>query len=258
MHGALTRRDAAARNYPLIARRGTPQRAVAKRRTDSRRLIHDSAENEHDPLREHDMRRSARHLLGPPRKVTRMNQNSSRSQASATSTKPGLRMRAPAVRPLAIVIVENGSCWPSGFEPPDAGSDCLVIAEQIDESAPVFAERVIQRIRALHAALATVTRVTFAIGHDCGPQRRGSRSLMARTLFDSCILAARGSIDFVAHEMLDEEARHELLAFAGTLLEQVGYNPPAINVKFASPQSPASGIRRTVPTRDGETFENVA
>jgi hypothetical protein len=72
-------------------------------------------------------------------------------------------------------------------------------------------------------------------------------------------------MDFVVPDGLSEPAKRDLLALAGTLLEQVGDEGPAIRVKFAGGAAdvsarmaePLSGVRRAVPPPD-EAANRVA
>jgi hypothetical protein len=175
------------------------------------------------------------------------------ADAFRTESSPpsGIRRRAVIpCRPITLVIVESGSCWPEGFERSPTTHDCILIAQQLDESPEALAERVVRRLDSIRSKGAVIERATFAAGAAMGSACCNARSRVARALLASSTLAPCGSIDFVTHESASEEAKRELLALAGTLLEQIGPDAPAVNVRFAGTHESTSGVRRAVPRPD--------
>jgi hypothetical protein len=153
-------------------------------------------------------------------------------------------MDAPATNvtsPVSILVIEHASYSLPWLEREGSGqvavpggqlsSDVVVVSQLASEPPAVFATRVMRRVARLDSTT-PVARAVLA----CGP-RSDEASLDARARIAQALLAAAQSspaakLTLAAAPSASDHLRHELLAIAGTLLEQSRTPTVAISVQL--------------------------
>lgn len=142
--------------------------------------------------------------------------------------------RRPTGDRCCLFAMELGGRWPSWMAPPLA-SRVLVQASQ--EAASVFATRVVRAIAAICRDDQSLETVVIAAGW----VEDREQVLAARSRITQAVAKAMdggpGSVLLSAHDLLPEEARHELLSTAGALAAQLAGSSIEIRVRFDSEPS---------------------
>jgi hypothetical protein len=125
--------------------------------------------------------------------------------------------------------MELGGRWPTWMAPPPA-SRILVQAGQ--ETVSAFASRVVRAVAAVCRDQQSLETVVIAAGWE----KDHEQVLVARSRITQAVAKAMdggpGSVLLSAHELLPEEARHELLSTAGALAVLLAGSPIEIRVRF--------------------------
>jgi hypothetical protein len=139
--------------------------------------------------------------------------------------------------------MELGGRWPSWMAPPRASR---VLVQNGQETANAFASRVVRAIAAVCRDDQSLETVVIAAGW----VKDHEQVLVARSRITQAVAKAMdggpGSVLLSAHDLLPEEARHELLSTAGALAVQLAGSSIEIRVRFdaepavvrASPRGP--------------------
>jgi len=152
--------------------------------------------------------------------------------------------------PISILVIEHASYSLPWMEREASGhasaagqpsADLVVVSQLASEPPAAFATRVMRRV-AKAGGRQVVTRAVLA----CGP-RSDDASLVARAQIAQALLAgmqrATGAkLTLAAAPAADDRLRRQLLAIAGTILEQSATPNVAISVQLgdASSQRPGS------------------
>lgn len=145
---------------------------------------------------------------------------------------------------VVLVIMENGSDFPTWVEEcRDQTPDAIVIAQQRDETPAELALRVVRRLHALEARGRTVSTSVLAAGDGSDDEIFEARCRVARALLTHMSLQnASGGLVFAAREAGADEARHELMSLAGTLMEQLAGTDLSIGLRFGRAAEAHSGL----------------
>ncbi len=145
---------------------------------------------------------------------------------------------------VVLVIMEHGSDFPTWVEECRSRTpDAIVIAQQGDEAPAELALRVVRRLQALEARGRTVSTSVLAAGDASDDEVFESRCRVARALLTHMSLQdSSGGLVFAGREVGDDEARHELMALAGTLMEQLTGTQLSIGLRFGRATEPHSGL----------------
>jgi hypothetical protein len=143
----------------------------------------------------------------------------------------------------AVVVTEAGARWPSYSRDVHgrAGSaivECQPPSEALDE----FSTRVIERIRRLQARNSEIPVAIIATSARADDLATEARYRIARVLLSVMSSQGYGELIVSADECLPDEARHELIAFAGALCDGLRGSEVVVRVRFAS----LSGVRPIV------------
>ncbi|HKQ69196.1 MAG TPA: hypothetical protein VJT73_07650 [Polyangiaceae bacterium] len=166
-----------------------------------------------------------------------------------------------AASPVSILVIEHASYSLPWLEREGSGQlsagqvspDVIVLSQLASEPPTLFAARVLRRLSRLDRR-AEVTRAVVA----CGP-RLDEAALSARVRISQAVLAAaQGSpsakMTLAAPPMGGGKLRHQLLAIAGTLLEQSPRRAIDISVQLGD----LASTRRGAFTRGTDIAKKVA
>ncbi len=165
--------------------------------------------------------------------------------------------------PVSILVIEHASYslpWlereASGHVSPSGGhvsSDVVVVSQLASEPPAVFATRVMRRV----ARLGPTTPVIRAV-LSCGPRSDeaslGARARIAQALLSAAQTSPSAKLTLAAAPSAADRLRHQLLAIAGTLLEQSRVPNVSISVQLGE----GSATRRHALTQDTEISQKVA
>ena len=153
--------------------------------------------------------------------------------------------------PTSIVVMEAGAQWPRWFHGLDQQGANSVVQRQTEEEDPEgFATRVVQRIK--EASSRGLVRLTvLACSESTTAAVLASRYRIASALIRSMARIGSGQLVLVAEADIDDELRHELLALAGALCDDLHGTRLNVRVLFSS-KAPRSTIRLRAVTAVSE------
>ncbi len=145
---------------------------------------------------------------------------------------------------VCVVVMEAGGEWPS-FVEREGSANWAVIPQQPSETPAELALRSSRRLSALAEHGAPIDMVIIAAGAQCNDQVFAARCAVARSLIQA--MGDRdGQLVFSAPSKLPEPSRHELIALAGTLANQVRGTPLGVSVRF--PEAKQAAPRQAIST----------
>jgi len=152
---------------------------------------------------------------------------------------------------MSIVVLEAGAAWPYWLtEYQRLAPNHVVIAQASAESAEVFQERVLHRVKEAGQRGPVRVRVGVIVAADHPEQRRAAlRQSVARALLRAMGTAHEAELVLAGDAEELEQSRHELFALAGSLCEELGGTRVNVRVRFSSARS---GVMRTVPSAPAE------
>jgi hypothetical protein len=163
--------------------------------------------------------------------------------------------------PVSILVIEHASYSLPWLEREASGqssgghvsSDVVVVSQLASEPPAAFATRVMRRVARLGASTPVIRAVL-----SCGPRSDeaslGARARIAQALLTAAQAAPSAKLTLAAAPAAADRLRHQLLAIAGTLLEQSG--APNVNISVQLGEGTAS--RRGALTQGPEISQKVA
>lgn len=161
-----------------------------------------------------------------------------------------------------VVVLERGATWPAWVREAchRRATDAIIEAQGEFELPTTFAQRVGKKMRELAERGVAIKLSVIVTGGDSSAaveaMRRGlaasAISAMSSHQSDSELVLALEPQDVVR-----EEARHRLLAFAGGLCENLNGEPVTVSVKFSDFRH-ESGFVPTLRSAHAEGFDRVA
>lgn len=146
---------------------------------------------------------------------------------------------------VCVVVMEAAGEWPA-FVEREGSANWAVIAQQPGETPGELALRSSRRVSTLTEHGARIDTVIVAAGPHCDDDVFAARCAVARSLIQA-MGTSRGRLLFSAPAKLPEAARHELVALAGTLANQVRGTSLTVGVKFAEDKRQGSSLRDVEP-----------
>jgi hypothetical protein len=164
---------------------------------------------------------------------------------------------------VSILVIEHASYSLPWLEREGSGqlsasgghvsSDVVVVSQLASESPAEFATRVLRRVARL-GATTSVSRAVLACGPRSDEASLGARARMAQALLAAAQTSPSAKLTLAAGPSASDRLRHELLAIAGTLLEQA--RAPTVNISVQLGERTAA--RRNAFTQGSEIAKKVA
>lgn len=157
---------------------------------------------------------------------------------------------------MSIVVLETGAAWPPWLvDYQRQAPNAVVIAQGRTEAPESFEARVLRRVEEAAGAGAQI-RVGVIVSVDVpGQQRAPARQTIARALIQAMPVGQEAELVLAGDGEELEAARHDLIALAGALCEELGGRHVNVRVRFASGKS---GVRRSVtPDAESEAAESL-
>jgi hypothetical protein len=143
----------------------------------------------------------------------------------------------------ALVVMEAGARWPSySGEVHGRASNAVVESQPPSETLAEFASRVVARIKRLVARNTTIPVAFVAMSPRFDAEATASRYRVARAILSAMSARGEGELLIATDEHLPDDARHQLVAFAGALCDGLRGSDVSVRVRFASSAS-RSGVR---------------
>jgi hypothetical protein len=178
---------------------------------------------------------------------------------------PKSDMDAPTTNvtsPVSILVIEHASYslpWleraGSGHVSSSAGqmsSDVVVVSQLASEPSAAFATRVLRRIARLSPST-TIHQAVLACGPRLDEASLAARARIAQALLSAAQASPSAKLTLAAGASAVDGLRHQLLAIAGTLLEQA--RAPGVNI---SVQLGEGTTRKNALTEAAEISRKVA
>ena len=146
---------------------------------------------------------------------------------------------------MSIVVLEAGAAWPSWLtEYQRLAPNAVVIAQAATEAADTFQARVLHRVAEAAANSGARVRVGVIVSVDSPTQERAMlRQNVARGLLKAMGTAHEAELVLAGDSEELDASRHQLLALAGTLCEELGGTLVNVRVRFSNTKS---GVMRAV------------
>lgn len=165
----------------------------------------------------------------------------------------------PATLPVSILVIESGGYslpWlkREGSGQLSAGQvspDMMVISQLAGEPPHVFATRVMRRMARLERAT-VVSRAVLVCGSRSDELSLAARARVSQALLASLQVAPFAKLTLAAPQAASDQLRHQLLAIAGTMLEQV----PGVGISVQL--GDGGSTRRGALTETAEIARKVA
>jgi hypothetical protein len=142
----------------------------------------------------------------------------------------------------ALVVMEAGARWPSySGEIHGRASNAVVESQPPSESLAEFASRVVARVKRLEERHTTVPIAILAISPRFDSDAVAARYRVARAVLSAMSANRAGELVIATDEDLPEDARHQLVAFAGALCDGLRGSDVSVRVRFSS-AAPKSGV----------------
>jgi hypothetical protein len=147
--------------------------------------------------------------------------------------------------PVSIVVMEAGAAWPRWFHGLDQqGANSVVQRQAEEETLEEFSSRVVHRIKEV-SGRGLVRLTVLACNESTTASVLASRYRIASALVRSMSRSGSGELVLAAEADIDDELRHELLALAGTLCDDLHGTSLNVRVLFSS-RAPRSAVRLRV------------
>jgi hypothetical protein len=167
---------------------------------------------------------------------------------------------ANATSPVSILVIEHASYSLPWLEREASGqssvgqvsSDLVVVSQLAAEPPAAFATRVLHRVARLGGA--PITRAVLSCGPRSDEASLGARARIAQALLAAAQASPSAKLTLAAASSASDRLRHELLAIAGTLLEQS--RVPTVSISVQVGEGTAS--RRGAFTQGSEITQKVA
>ncbi|MEO8034220.1 MAG: hypothetical protein ABI837_07285 [Acidobacteriota bacterium] len=118
----------------------------------------------------------------------------------------------------------------------------MVESQPPSESLAEFASRVVARVKRLEARNTTIPVAIVAMSPRFDAEATASRYRIARAILSAMSARGEGELLIATDEHLPDDARHQLVAFAGALCDGLRGGDVSVRVRFASSAS-KSGVR---------------
>jgi hypothetical protein len=144
----------------------------------------------------------------------------------------------------SLTVVELGA-QSTALEGLAANGDAhALVVQQAKETPLELALRVAKCAREMLSCGTPLRMATIVASEDTSEEMFQARCHVAQTLIRAMSAPDFGCLVFCAPDTLSNEGRHELLALAGTLANQLSRQTMEVSVRFLSPPS---GVRATRP-----------
>jgi hypothetical protein len=147
----------------------------------------------------------------------------------------------------ALVVMEAGARWPSFTrELSGRASSAIVESQPPSEGLDEFSYRVLARIRRLEERGTFIPVALLAVSPRTDAEATAARYRMARAIVTALGAYGTGELVIVAEEFVNEDQRHELIAFAGALCDSLNGSDINVRVRFGAGESglrPLAGAR---------------
>lgn len=148
----------------------------------------------------------------------------------------------------ALVVMEAGARWPSYTrELQGRASSAVVESQPPSESFDEFSYRVLSRVRRVEERGTEIPIALLAVSSRVDTEATRARYRMARAILSVLTARGTGELVIIADEFLPEDARHELVAFAGALCDGLAGSKVNVRVRFGAGDS---GTRPLANARD--------
>jgi len=158
-------------------------------------------------------------------------------------------------RRARLTVLEHGAsaiAWASHYG--QGADDCIVVAQQSDESGPQFTERVRQRARRLNREDAHIESVdVYAAPSTDAPSSAARRSVIEELVNQ---MAAGGHLTLWSAPR-DAAGDAELAATLAQFAPILARRQIAMNHQTCEPEA-RSGVRHAIPTRSGATDRELS
>jgi hypothetical protein len=140
--------------------------------------------------------------------------------------------------------MEYGAEWPSyASDLAGRASSAVVEAQPPSESIEEFSARVVDRIQRMGARKVAIPIAIIAAGRRNDPAVVAARDRIAKAVIEAMKPCGRGELLIYVGEHVSEQARHDLVSFAGALRDGLeGGADINVRVRFATAPS-QTGIR---------------
>jgi hypothetical protein len=165
--------------------------------------------------------------------------------------------------PVSILVIEHASYSLPWLEREGSGqvsatggqvsSDIVVVSQLASEPPAAFATRVLRRLARVEAST-PVTRAVLACGPRSDEASLGARARISQALLAKAQVAPSANLTLAAAPAAADRLRHQLLAIAGTLLEQSSVGKVNISVQLGE----GTAARRGALTQGSEIAKKVA
>lgn len=140
--------------------------------------------------------------------------------------------------PVVLIAMERGSVWPTWARGVVPGT--VVLAQQTSEDVLAFAQRVVRRIARIHSGRQRLGRTVIAVADHIHHEAFVARCLMIQAAVRCSAVGNDAEVVLSVEDTINDELRHELLALAGAVCEQLDTGH-AVGVRFGP------GLRRARP-----------
>jgi hypothetical protein len=143
----------------------------------------------------------------------------------------------------ALVVMEAGARWPSySGEIHGRASNAVVESQPPSESLAEFASRVVARVKRLEGRNTTIPVAIVAMSPRFDTEATAARYRVARAILSAMSAKGEGELVIATDEGLPDDAKHQLVAFAGALCDGLRGSDVSVRVRFTSSAS-KSGVR---------------
>jgi hypothetical protein len=176
------------------------------------------------------------------------------SESPVSGRRPAGESADPSsgsIEACCLLVMEAGSRWPTWLEAPPAGR---IVAQNSDETPSEFSSRVLRAMRSIQNLGQALDAVVIAAGWTSDDEQ----SLFGRSLIAKAAARAMdgrpGMVLLSGHDRLPESARHELLATACALANQLVGTGIDVRVRF---ETTRTGPRTVRPSPTSGVFERA-
>jgi hypothetical protein len=160
---------------------------------------------------------------------------------------------------VALVALEAGASWPSWLGKPHPRTPNTVVeAQLVEESAGEYATRVLHRVARGGAGTGPLKLGLIATNGDSSEAATAARSKIARGLCAAMNQNGGGELLLVADGTMTEDARHSLLALAGTLIDQLGFGGVGVRVRFPDTERESGVMPRVARVEPPEESARIS
>lgn len=159
---------------------------------------------------------------------------------------------------VALVALETGASWPAWLGKPHPRTPNTVVEAQLaEEDVEAYVARVLHRITRGGAGSGAWKLGLIATNGKSDAVSVAARARIARALCAAMNGGGRGELLLVADGDIADDARHALLALAGTLVDELGQSCVNVRVRFAD-STRESGVMPRVAKVEPQTEATLA